>query len=106
MAEASYRIQPHPGAERECQKLDDDHDIDGLAHRINAAAARPQPTAHPEAKILKGDSRFFRIRCGDIRAICHLDKPRLLVLLVEERGTVYDRLDVAHQRAKELGVDV
>lgn len=104
MSEASYRVHPHPGATRELKDLSPAHDIRGLRDRIEKAAERRQPSSHPEAKLLKNGGGFFRIRCRDLRAVCVLDSPDLLVLLVDERKSVYDRLDVAEQRARDLGV--
>jgi len=60
---------------------------------LKDVAQTKQPSHHPKAKPLQGFSEIFRVRVGDARAVCKLDKPNLLVLRVGKRRTVYNDID-------------
>jgi len=52
-----------------------------------------QPTEHPRTKHLEGQEGKFRIRVGELRAVCELDKPLLKIYIINYRNGVYDSID-------------
>jgi len=64
-----------------------------LRRVLKDVASNEQPTHHEKAKQLQGFEDIFRVRVGEARAICKLDKPCLLILKVNTRDSVYDDID-------------
>jgi len=88
----SYEIALHKTAERELNDLEDTK-ADRLRDALRDVSRHEQPTQHDKVKQLEGQRGRFRIRVGDVRAICQLSKPNLLVLKVGNRKNVYDGVD-------------
>lgn len=94
-----YELLVHTTAERELSDLDRE-DRERLTDTITAVAEQRQPTSHDAVRPLEGQPNVFRVRVGDVRAVCQLEKPNLLVLRVGYRKNVYDGIDdVVQQRA-------
>ena len=93
----SYQPLIHTSAERELDRLDD-ADRERLTDTLAEVARERQPTHHADAKMLEGQPGLFRVRVGDTRAICKLDKPNLLVLEVGYRKDVYESIDSVDDR--------
>jgi mRNA-degrading endonuclease RelE of RelBE toxin-antitoxin system len=93
----SYDITIHRSAKRELQTLEDS-DRSRLTDAIADVAREKQPTHHEKARILEGQSGLFRVRVGDMRAVCELCKPSLQVLSVGYRDNVYDCIDSINER--------
>jgi mRNA-degrading endonuclease RelE of RelBE toxin-antitoxin system len=93
----SYEPLLHRHAEREFESLKEDEQ-DRLADVIHSVAEERQPTSHSKTKELEGQRGLFRIRVGDLRAICSLEKPQLLVLAVGKRKEVYEDIDSIDER--------
>jgi len=74
-------------------------DRSDLRRTLKDVAATKQPTHHPKAKQLEGQPGLFRVRVGNVRAICELEKPNLLIRRVGERKTVYEDIDELTQAA-------
>jgi len=66
---------------------------DKLRRVLKDVAEREQPTHHEKTKNLQGFEQVFRVRCGNTRAVCKLEKPNLLILRVNTRDKVYDGID-------------
>jgi len=88
----SYEIALHKTAERELNGLEDSK-ADRLRDALRDVSQHEQPTQHDKVKQLEGQRGRFRVRVGDVRAICELDKPNLLILKVGNRKNVYDGID-------------
>ena len=88
----SYEIALHKTAERELNDLEDTK-ADRLRDALRDVSRQEQPTQHDKVKQLEGQRGRFRVRVGDVRAICQLDKPNLLILKVGNRKNVYDGID-------------
>lgn len=93
----AYEPVLHVKAERELNALPSD-ERDRLTSLIKDVAAEREPTTHPRARHLEGQRGLFRLREGNVRAICALDKPALKVLCVGERDSVYENIDEVDQR--------
>lgn len=63
-----------------------------IRETIQAVAETREPTNHEKAKHLTGQVGKFRVRAGEIRAVCSLDKPRLIVWKVGHRDSVYENI--------------
>jgi len=88
----SYEIALHKTAERELNDLEDTK-ADRLRDALRDVSQQEEPTKHDKVKQLEGQRGRFRVRVGDVRAICELAKPNLLVLKVGNRKNVYDGID-------------
>lgn len=88
----SYEPVCHATADKELNNLADD-DAAALRSVLKDVATCEQPSHHEKAKPLEGQDGLFRVRVGDTRAICELDKPNLIVWKVGPRTTVYDAID-------------
>lgn len=99
----AYDLELHRGARRELYDLPVDA-RDTLTDAILAAGAQRQPATHDAVKKLRDATGLYRVRAGDYRAVCTLDKPTWYVLCIDERERVYDRLDVARRRARDAGL--
>jgi len=88
----SYEIALHKTAERELNDLEDTK-ADRLRDALRDVSQHEQPTQHDKVKQLEGQRGRFRVRVGDVRAICQLSKPRLLVIKVGNRKNVYHDID-------------
>ncbi|AFH22765.1 hypothetical protein OSG_eHP34_00160 [environmental Halophage eHP-34] len=88
----SYEIALHKTAERELNDLEDTK-ADRLRDALRDVSQQEEPTKHDKVKQLEGQRGRFRVRVGDVRAICQLDKPNLLILKVGNRKNVYDGID-------------
>lgn len=93
----SYDIQVHRRARDELNKLPD-HPAEQLRQRITAASKQPEPSNHPKVQHLGHGEGLLGVRAEGARAIIRVEKPDLLVLLVDKRRRVYDRIDVAQDR--------
>jgi len=88
----SYEIALHKTAERDLNDLEESK-ADRLRDALRDVSRQEQPTQHDKVKQLEGQRGRFRVRVGDVRAICQLSKPRLLVIRVGNRKNVYDGID-------------
>jgi len=87
--------------------LDELHDLErnrrrALRRTLKDVAETEQPTHHERAKPLTGWPELFRVREGTARAVCQLEKPRLLILSVGKRKAIYDDLDAIEKRAEAV----
>lgn len=94
----AHDIHVHKRAMAELEQLRGEFDIGDLEARIRAAAREREPRKHPTVDGLEGDDRLLKVRGDGVRAVCSLVSPYLLVLLVDKRRRVYDRLPVALAR--------
>jgi mRNA-degrading endonuclease RelE of RelBE toxin-antitoxin system len=88
---SEYELVARPGAQR---TLSGDIPPEALRDVLHEVAGCRSPTDHPKAATLRNSqlpSGLFRVRVGDWRAVCRLDKPRLEVICVGHRDDVYDR---------------
>jgi len=88
---SEYDLVARPGARR---TLSGDGPPDALRDTLHEVAGHREPTDHPKAATLRNSqlpSGLFRVRVGDWRAVCRLDKPRLELICVAHRDEVYDR---------------
>jgi len=92
-----YQIQLHTTAERELNDLPQS-DRDALTSALRDVAERRQPTQHTSVKHLEGQPGLWRVRAGNARAICTLQKPSVIVLRCGPRESVYDDVDSVHER--------
>lgn len=99
MSEAAYKVRVHRGADRELDALSQEFDTDDLEDKIRGAAECRQPKTHTCVEPLAGYPELLKVRGVGLRAICKLQSPEFWVLLVDKRTRVYDRLDVAVDRA-------
>jgi len=88
----SYQLTCHPTAQRELTQLPSDA-RDRLTSILQEVAEQREPSSHQRARHLEGQPGLFRVRSGDYRAICTLDKPNLKVVKIGERAGVYDDVD-------------
>jgi mRNA-degrading endonuclease RelE of RelBE toxin-antitoxin system len=96
----SYDLQCHTTAKRELQNLADD-DRERITDTLSQVAAEREPTQHEAVRHLEGQDGLFRVRAGDVRAVCTLRKPDLLVVSVGYRKNVYDGIDSLDERLSE-----
>lgn len=104
MSQPAYRIRVHVRPQHELDRLREDHGpdvVDELTDRIAVASEHRQPSTAQKVKHAQGFDDLLIARGDGVRAVCRLAKPEFQVLLVDKRRTVYDRLDVAAQRAEE-----
>jgi len=102
----SYHPVLHTTAERELHELDDS-DRERLTETLKDVAETRSPTTHEKTKQLEGQSGLFRVRVGNIRAICKLQKPNLLVVKIGHRSSVYERIDsTLSDRLSTVGAEV
>lgn len=94
---AQYKPVLHVKAERELNELDES-DRSRLTSLIHDVCSEREPTQHSRARHLEGQEDLFRLREGDVRAICALDKPELKVICVGKRDSVYENIDDVDQR--------
>lgn len=87
-----YDLVCHPTAKRELDSLPPEMQTQ-VRERLADVAATEQPTSHEKVKHLKGTTGLFRVRIGDVRAVCELSKPELQVLRIGKRNGVYDVID-------------
>ena len=92
-----YSVVIHRRALDELQAFDSDVGHD-LRERVLDAATERQPKSHPCVEQIESYEPLLRVKGDGVRAIVALDPPTLLVLLVDTRRVVYDRLDVALAR--------
>jgi len=88
---SEYELVARPGAQR---TLSGDIPPEALRDVLHEVAGCRSPTDHEKAATLRNSqlpSGLFRVRVGDWRAVCRLDKPRLEVICVGHRDEVYDR---------------
>jgi mRNA-degrading endonuclease RelE of RelBE toxin-antitoxin system len=88
----SYNLLIAQQAKRSLGNLPDEPQ-ESLHAVLEDVAASEQPTHHAKAKQMGNQRGMFRIRVGDYRAVCELDKPDLLVHRVGKRPNVYDSVD-------------
>lgn len=93
----AYELEIHAGARRELYDLPTPV-RDDITDRLLAASETRQPASIRCAKSLNDHERLFRIRAGDYRAVCALERPTIFVLAIDERERIYDRLDIAKNR--------
>lgn len=87
----------HVKAQRELNTLPSE-DRARITSLIKDVAEEREPTTHPRARHLEGQQGLFRLREGDVRAICALSKPNLAVLKIGERDSVYENIDDVDER--------
>lgn len=97
-----YNIRVHPGADRELTTLREHRDTDAFETCIGEVSRERQPKRHAAVEAVENDDHLLRVRQGDLRALCALAKPYLLVLAVGKRDTFYKRrLSVAQARLRD-----
>ena len=87
----TYRIVISRPAQRDLQSIRDRKVRQRIASAIESLAENPRPQ---QAQRLRGTGEVWRIRVGDWR-ICYTveaDQLIVLVLIVGQRGDVYERL--------------
>jgi len=94
---ASYKPTLHPTANRELNQLAP-NERDRLTDALTSVAEHREPTSHPKTKSLEGQDGLFRVRVGDVRAVCALCKPELRILRVGYRSDVYEIIDEIDDR--------
>jgi mRNA-degrading endonuclease RelE of RelBE toxin-antitoxin system len=99
----SYRLDCHVTAKRELDGLTD-AERKRLVDTLTEVAETRKPTSHDSVRMLEGQSGLFRVRAGDCRAICSLEKPALLVLRCGHRNTVYENVDEIDDRLADAVV--
>jgi len=88
---SEYDLVARPGARR---TLSGDGPPDALRDTLHEVAGNRDPTEHEKTAPLRSSQLpegLFRVRVGDWRAVCRLDKPRLELICVARREEVYDR---------------
>lgn len=88
----SYNPMLHVSAKRELYDLPATERAE-LRAVLKEVAAEEQPSHHPKSKPMVGQPGIFRVRVGNCRAICTLQKPDLLILAVGKRNGVYESVD-------------
>lgn len=101
---AGYDLRVHPRADAELDTFHPDVASDVKAKLDHAARTR-QPSSLGCIKHLKGGDGLLSVHGDGVRVICELRTPIFAVLLAGKRRTVYDRLDVAGDRAEEVFAD-
>ena len=96
----SYQPMLHTTAERELHNLSDDQ-REELTTLLKDVCTYQQPTTHAKVRQLEGQDKLFRVRTGDVRAICRLEKPNLMIIKCGERSTVYNDVDTIHERLEQ-----
>lgn len=89
---AEYEALINVTAKRELQSLPDRLE-EQLHETILEVCETESPTEHPKVTHLTGTPGMFRIRVGDARAICKLDKPRVWIWRIGLRERVYSDID-------------
>ncbi len=92
-----YDLAIHHSAERELDNLPTEKRSQ-LIDELRTVATYEQPSGYARAKHLSGQDKLFRVRSGDVRAICKLDKPHIRIIKVGERDGVYDDVDEIDDR--------
>jgi len=92
-----YNLKLHPTAEKELNSLTSDS-RERITETLTSVARTEQPAAHSQSKHLNGQRGLFRVRAGQIRAVCILEKPHIWVLKVGKRDTVYRYIDEIEER--------
>lgn len=92
MVDAKYRTVLHESAHKEFQELSVTQ-RQRLRETIKAVAKCESPLNHEKTKHLSGQGDKFRIRVGELRAVCSLDKPRLVVWAIATRAKAYRNID-------------
>ena len=87
-----YETSIHTTAKRELNDLDAD-ERDRLTDAIVEVAEHRKPTEHSSVRPMTGQDGLFRLREGDLRAVCKLLKPEIVVLKVGKRKDVYENID-------------
>lgn len=87
----TYTIQVHKTASKELDSLSPQN-YSRIKTVIQEVAQTEKPTSHEKCTSLKGQD-CYKLRVGDYRVLCKLDKPNLNVLKVERRNTVYRDVD-------------
>lgn len=93
----SYDVRCHRDARHELDQVPEEP-RQALVDLAYDAATFREPSSHPNAELLNGRGGLFRLRAGDYRAICGLDKPAVVLVAAGRRETVYDGLDDARNR--------
>jgi len=88
----SYKPVLHPSAEKELNQLPESQRQE-LTNILKDVAETREPTTHPQARHLEGQSDKFRVRVGENRAICRLHKPRLEILCIGPRKDIYENIN-------------
>lgn len=97
----SYEPLLHRTAERELDELPRG-DRERLTSVLRDVAQTRSPTQHQKVRDLEGQDGLFRVRVGDLRAICALEKPSLLILKVGYRKEVYECVDCVDERLEAV----
>lgn len=96
---ASYNLIAHPQAENDLNAVPSSAES-RIRETLNRLATIESPTNHPKCIELTNASGLYRIRIGDWRVILALEKPNLILLIVDSRKTVYRQtsIDLAESR--------
>lgn len=86
-----YTIQLHTSAKRQLDALDR-HVYNRITSVLTEISHCEKPTSHEKCTNLKGQD-VYKIRVGDYRVLCKLQKPELKVLKIDRRNTVYQNVD-------------
>lgn len=79
MADARYRVQFKPAAERDLARIKDQATLRRIARAIDALAANLRPAG---ARALRGGESILRIRVGGYRILYTIEDAVLLVLVI------------------------
>ena len=85
---ASFRILFKRSAEKELRGISHPT-LQKILEKIDKLQENPRP---PEAKMLKGEARYFRLRQGDYRIMYEVDDSSRIVTMIKigHRREVYD----------------
>lgn len=97
----SYTPLLHRSAERELSELPTG-DQKRLKSVLQDVAHTREPTQHKKVRELEGQAGLFRVRVGNLRAICTLEKPDLLILKVSPRQDAYENIDAIDDRLEAV----
>lgn len=97
MSEPEYLLRVHRSAESELGNVTGQPG-QVLVDRLRELKKHEQPTQLNYVKQMEDHNGLYAVKVEGFRAIFTLSKPAVLVLLIDTRARVYDRLTVAKER--------
>ena len=94
---AQYQLVIHRAAQKELAGVTGDTSSE-LLTKLKSLKVLPNPLDQDYCEQLTNHENIFRVKVGNYRALCTLDKPTVYVLLIAPRARVYDRIDTAKER--------
>ncbi len=87
-----YKPVLHEKADQELRQLTA-KEQNNISDVIMDVCESRSPITHQKVKHLAGQDDAFRIRSGEIRAVCVLDKPMIKIVKIGRRNGVYGDID-------------